>query len=202
MMTARRGAGSVRASQLAPGEPNVSSPTAPIDRQPHALRQRRARAPAATKAASGPLASTAPRPCRTPSSMRTGISPGTVSMWPSSRSRAGPVSACTDRVACAVDGRGVSKVGHRGTQTLDGTGLAARHTGDADEPGQQLDRRSSVLGERVEIVMSFPSVVSELLQREGRDAARDVDPRIGQRAEVHEVATPRTTGPLSELARP
>ena len=38
---------------------------------------------AATKVASGPLASTAPRPHSTPSTISTGICPGTVSIWPS-----------------------------------------------------------------------------------------------------------------------
>ena len=48
-------------------------------------------ATAAMNAHSGPLASTLPRPCSTPwSSTRTGISPGTVSMCPSSATVSGP----------------------------------------------------------------------------------------------------------------
>src|SRR5947209_9145464 len=55
-----------------------------------AIPRPRARAAAQTKVASGPLASTAPRPWRTPPSIRTGISPGTVSMWPRRTTSRGP----------------------------------------------------------------------------------------------------------------
>src|SRR5688572_15850000 len=47
-------------------------------------------ATASTKHASGPFASTEPRPCRRPSSVRTGISPGTVSIWPRNTTCFGP----------------------------------------------------------------------------------------------------------------
>src|SRR5439155_384443 len=45
---------------------------------------------AATNAASGPFASTAPRPTSSSPSMRTGISPGTVSICPRSTTCVGP----------------------------------------------------------------------------------------------------------------
>ena len=69
----------MRETAPAPGEPAVSSPTAPITltRAPSG-RSHRAAAP--SMAHSGPFASTDPRPCSTPRSTRTEMCPVTVSM--------------------------------------------------------------------------------------------------------------------------
>ncbi len=68
---------------------DVSSSTAPmtVNRRPPS---RGCRATAASAAASGPLASTAPRPYRRSPARRTGISPGTVSRWPTSATTSSP----------------------------------------------------------------------------------------------------------------